>query len=150
MRSKGAVMDKTSLVDDALAAMERLTETLDAETDAVRAHDMAAAAALLERKSAEGDAYSAAIRALRDSGAMALAAPEDLEDLAAGRDKLDAALRDNVRSLKIARTASQKVFDVIAESARCAGGTLDGYTNAGINRQRRAGRAVSVALDGKI
>jgi hypothetical protein len=143
-------MDKVGLVDDAIAAMERLTETLEAETDAVQAHDMAAAAALLERKSADGEAYAAAIRALRDSGAMALASPEDREDLAAGRDRLDAALKDNVRSLKIARTASQKVFDVIAECASRAGGTLEAYTQGGVNRRTATGRAVSVALDGKI
>lgn len=143
-------MDKASLVDDAIAAMERLTETLDAETDAVRAHDVTRATELLPRKSAEGDAYAAAIRMLRDTGALALAVPEDLEDLALCRDRLNAALNDNVRALEIARTASQKVFDVIAETAQRAGGNVEGYTQTGINRRRPAGRAISVALDGKI
>ena len=143
-------MDKASLVDEAIATMERLTETLDAETDAVRAHDVSTAAALLPRKSAEGAAYAAAIQTLRDTGALALAMPEDLEDLALCRDRLNAALNDNVRALQIARTASQKVFGAIAQTAQRAGGSVDAYTHAGINRRTPTGRAVPVALDGKI
>ena len=143
-------MDKASLIDDAIAAMEELTDTLDAETDAVRAHDMSAATALLPRKSRAGDAYAAAIRSLRDSGALTLALPEDLEDLALCRDRLNDALTDNMRALKIARTASQKVFDVIAETAQRVGGRIDAYTQAGMTRRTVGGRAVSVAVDGKI
>ncbi|NBC33385.1 MAG: hypothetical protein GVY13_11980 [Alphaproteobacteria bacterium] len=136
------------LIVETTGTIDRLIALLDQETEAATAQDMDLVSSLQQRKALLAEAHLRNVQALNQRGAEAKQAdPGVLEDFAAARDELGAALQDNLRALDIARSAAQRVFTIIAESARRAAHPVDNYSAEGITPAAGPPHCTSVALD---
>ena len=141
----------TTLYDqlaDAVDLAEELIALLDAETAAVRAHDVATTTRLQPRKAAMADAYARDVRRLGQQADAIADLGEDWTDaLADVQIRLDTAIAANLRALEVERGAAQRIFAIIKDTAQRARGTVDHYTAAGISTRSTTTGAVSINLD---
>lgn len=137
-----------ALIVETTGTIDRLIALLDQETEAATAQDMGGVAALQQRKTLLAEAHLRNVQALSQRGSETKEAdPGVLEDFAAARDELGAALEDNLRALDIARSAANRVFAIIAESARRAAHPVDNYSPEGVSPAAGAPACTSVTLD---
>ena len=138
-------------IADAVELIEELIGVLDDETDAIRRHDLEAAGQLQSRKTALANVYMQDAAFLNKNQDDVRALGDDwLEALAEVRGRLDDAVRANLRAVEIGRSAAQRMFTIIRESARRAAGSVDNYTAGGMAAGDPSGRCVSVSYNGQV
>ena len=141
-------MSIDTLIIETTETIDRLITLLDEETEAATAQDMDLVSALQHRKALLAEAHLRNVQALNQRSAEAAEAdPAVLDDLSAARDELGAALEDNLRALDIARTATHKVFTIIAESARRAARPVENYSPEGISPAPPVSQCYPVSVD---
>lgn len=141
-------MSIDALIIETTGTIDRLITLLDEETEAATAQDMDLVSQLQHRKALLAEAHLRNVQALNQRSAEATEADQGvLDDLWSARDELGAALEDNLRALDIARTATQKVFTIIAESARRAANPVDNYSSEGLSPANPIPQCYSVSVD---
>ena len=141
-------MSIDALIIETTETIDRLIGLLDEETEAATAQDMDLVSALQHRKALLAEAHLRNVQALNQRSAEAADADQGvLDDLSAARDELGAALEDNLRALDVARTASSKVFTIIADSARRAANPVDNYSQDGVSPATPIPQCYSVSVD---
>ena len=138
-------------IADAVELIDDLIGVLEAETDAIRRHDIEAAGQLQSRKTALANVYMQDAAFLNQNRDEVRALGDDwLEALAEVRGRLDEAVRANMRAVEIGRSAAQRMFAIIRESARRAAGSVDKYTAGGQAAGDPSGSCVSVSYNGQV
>ena len=141
-------MSIDTLIVETTETIDRLITLLDEETEAATAQDMELVSSLQHRKALLAEAHLRNVQALNQRSAEAGDADRGvLDDLSAARDELGAALEDNLRALDIARTATHKVFTIIAESARRAANPVESYSQDGVTPAPSPTQCYSVSVD---
>ena len=137
-----------TLIIDTTETIDRLIALLDQETEAATNQDMELVSTLQPRKALLAEAHLRNVQALNQRSEEATSADKAvLDDLAAARDELGAALDDNLRALDIARSAAQRVFTIIAESARRTANPVDTYSADGMSPATPVPHCYSVSVD---
>jgi len=120
-----------SVADKFLAAAAELVPALEAETEALRAFDLARLPACLAAKEKAANHYAeqaAAVRAEIAKGTLPDAAREKLKVVVS---RIDVAGARNAIALQAATAAHRKVVDVIARAAERRAGRVAAYGRSG-------------------
>ena len=120
-----------SVADKFLAAAAELVPALEAETEALRAFDLARLAACLEAKEKAANRYAEQAAAVRAEIAKGALSPEARERLKVVVSRIDMAGARNAIALQAATAAHRKVVDVIARAAERRAGRVAAYGRSG-------------------
>lgn len=120
-----------SVADRFLAAAAELVPALEAETEALRAFDLARLPACLAAKEKAANLYAEQTAALRAEIAKGLFPAELRERLKFVVSRIDIAGARNAIALQAATSAHRKVVDVIARAAERRAGRVAAYGRSG-------------------
>ncbi len=145
---------EASDVDDAAAlcriieeAMEALIETIERETELVRAGKLVEAGELQEKKSGLSDIYVKAILHARDrSGDLKQHAPDTVDRLYRRHEEFRALLRINMAVLSTARDVSEGLVKAVSKTVGVAENPST-YGSTGVTSDNKANPVPGIAYD---
>lgn len=120
-----------SVADKFLAAAAELVPALEAETEALRAFDLARLPDLLITKEKAANVYAEQVAAVRAEMAKGTLPPQARERLKVVVSRIDMAGARNAIALQAATAAHRKVIDVIARAAERRSGRVAAYGRSG-------------------
>ncbi|WP_119419442.1 hypothetical protein [Desertibaculum subflavum] len=120
-----------SVADKFLAAAAELVPALEAETEALRAFDLARLPVCLVAKEKAANVYAEQVAAVRAEMAKGTLPPQARERLKVVVSRIDMAGARNAIALQAATAAHRKVIDVIARAAERRSGRVAAYSNSG-------------------
>lgn len=128
-------------------AMEALIETIERETELVRAGKLVEAGELQAKKAGLSDVYVKAILHARDqSGDLKRHAPETVDRLHRRHEEFRALLRINMAVLSTARDVSEGLVKAVSKTVG-VGEKPSTYGSSGVTSQDKAAPVAGIAYD---
>lgn len=141
-------MDITQRLNDLIVISNNFSDVVEMENKALKEYDTKAVEALLERKKSLSTAYETRMKGFDQltPDVLKAADPELRDHLVAAGKKLEKAIDENARLLKVSMDVQQNVVDAIAEAVREATPNAGTYGANGTTGYGSTGSPRSVAL----